>query len=142
MLDLYITLALSAFIAATILPFASELALGTAIVAGADPWLALMVASISNTTGSAVNYFLGRGLVSFENKRWFPAKPAQLAAAQHRFEHYGLWSLLFAWVPLIGDPLTVIAGVLKVRFIIFITLVGIGKTLRYAVIIAITMSAT
>jgi membrane protein YqaA with SNARE-associated domain len=137
MLSLQLTLALSAFLAATLVPLSSEVALGAVIAAGADPWLTLLVASSANTAGSVVNWLLGRGIVHFQQRAWFPVNPQQLAVAQQRFTRYGQWSLLLAWVPLIGDPLTVVAGVLRVNFLIFVLLVAIGKTARYALVLFI-----
>ena len=135
MFSLYLALALSAFLAATIVPLGSEVAVGTAILAGADPWLTLLVASSANTAGSVVNWLLGRAIEKFKDRRWFPVSAARLAKAQRRFTRYGRWSLLFAWLPVIGDPLTFVAGILKVRFTSFVLLVAIGKGGRYGVVI-------
>ena len=135
MLSLYLTLTLSAFLAATLVPLGSELAVGAAILAGADPWLTLLVASSANTAGSVVNWLLGRAIERFKDKTWFPINAQQLDTAQRRFTRYGVWSLLFAWLPIVGDPLTFAAGVLKIRFLPFVFLVAIGKSSRYATLI-------
>ena len=135
MFSLYLALALSAFLAATVVPLGSEVAVGAAILAGADPWLTLLIASSANTAGSVVNWLLGRAIEKFKDRRWFPVSAARLATAQRRFTRYGRWSLLFAWLPVIGDPLTFVAGILKVRFASFVLLVAIGKSARYAVLI-------
>ena len=71
----------------------------------------------------------------FQDRKWFPVSPDQLNKSQKYFQKYGLWSLLLAWVPVIGDPLTLLAGVLKVRFSIFFILVSISKISRYIFII-------
>ena len=142
MLSLYLTLALSAFLAATIVPLGSEVAVGAAILAGADPWLTLMIASIANTAGSVVNWMLGRAIERFKNRRWFPVSARQLEIAQQRFARYGHWSLLFAWLPVVGDPLTFVAGILRIRFTSFVLLVAIGKSLRYAVLIFLLNHST
>ena len=135
MLSIYFTLALSAFLAATLIPLGSEVAVGAAILAGADPWVTLMIASTANTAGSVVNWMLGRAIERFRNRRWFPVSARQLEMAQQRFTRYGRWSLLFAWLPVVGDPLTFVAGILRIRFTSFVLLVAIGKSLRYAVLI-------
>jgi len=136
-----LALFLNAFIAATILPAASEILLW-AIVADnpAMLWPAIAVASVGNTLGAVVNWILGRFLSGYSEKKWYPLTPDQQRRASAWFQRVGLWSLLFAWLPVVGDPLTVVAGVLRVRFLIFFLLVAIGKTGRY-VIVAMTISA-
>lgn len=129
---------LNAFIASTILPAASELLLW-GIVAD-DPamlWPAIAVASAGNTAGAVVNWLLGRFLARFSERKWYPLKPRQQQRASAWFQRFGLWSLLFAWLPVVGDPLTVVAGVLRVPLPIFVLLVAVGKTGRY-VIVALT----
>lgn len=127
----------SAFGAATLLVLPSEAILLAQIKAGLAPASALLVAAtIGNVAGSAFNWWLGLNARRFENRRWFPFAPATIAAASDRFGRYGLWSLLFAWVPIIGDPLTFIAGVLRVPFRYFLPLVAIGKGARYAILAA------
>lgn len=136
-----IALFLNAFIAATILPAASEILLW-AIVAD-DPallWPGIAVAAAGNTAGAVVNWLLGRFLSGFSEKKWYPLTPGQQQRASAWFQRVGLWSLLFAWLPVVGDPLTVVAGVLRVRFLPFLVLVAVGKTGRY-IIVAIAASA-
>ncbi len=127
----YLLLFSSAFLAATILPFYSEVLLFTLYQQGEPGWVLIWVASLGNTLGSAVNWYLGVYLMRFKDKRWFYFKESQIAKAQLWFNRYGVWSLLFAWLPIGGDVLTLIAGIMKVRFWLFLLLVGIGKTLRY-----------
>lgn len=131
----YLSLFISAFVAATLLPFYSEVILGVMLVNGADPLWLWLSATGGNTLGAWVNWLLGRYLLHFQHKKWFPFKPQSLQKAQDSFNKYGLWSLLFAWLPIIGDPITFIAGIMKVRVLPFIMLVFIGKGLRYAVVI-------
>ncbi len=137
----YISLFISAFVAATLLPFYSEVILGVMLVNGADPLWLWLSATCGNTLGSWVNWVLGKYLLHFQEKRWFPFKPESLEKAQQSFNKYGLWSLLFAWLPIIGDPITFIAGMMKVRALPFLILVFIGKGLRYAIVIAMTLTA-
>jgi membrane protein YqaA with SNARE-associated domain len=136
-----LALFLSAFVAATILPAASEVVLWTIITD--DPamlWPAIAVAAAGNTAGAVVNWLLGRFLSQFSERKWYPLTQAQQQRASSWFQRFGMWSLLFAWLPVVGDPLTVVAGVLRVRFPIFLLLVAVGKTGRY-VIVAIMAAA-
>lgn len=127
------SLFLGAFLAATILPLSSEVMLISALVAGdLNKWALIAVATTGNIAGAALNWWLGRYLLHWADRRWFPFSTEQLERAQTRFAKYGSWSLLFAWVPMIGDPLTFAAGTLKTPFPLFLTLVSIGKTARYA----------
>ena len=127
-----LSLFLGAFLAATILPFSSEVMLATALTAGQfDEWLLVSVAAFGNTMGALVNWGIGRYLLHWADRAWFPFSQRQLARASGWFNRYGAWSLLFSWVPVIGDPLTFAAGVLKVRFALFLPLVAVGKSLRY-----------
>ena len=135
MLSLQLSLFVTSFLAATLLPLASELTVGALVLAGENPWLTLTVASVGNTTGSLVNWWLGGTLLKYQNARWFPVSSKQLERAQHHFKRYGVWSLLFAWLPLVGDPLTFVAGILRVRLSVFLLLVALGKCARYAAII-------
>lgn len=130
----YLILFISAFGAATLLPFYSEVVLIGLLNRENAVWVWL-VATSGNTLGAAVNWVLGRYLTRFEDKAWFPFKAKNLHRAQKGFQKYGVWSLLFAWLPIGGDALTFIAGVMRVRFGIFFLLTGIGKGLRYLVVI-------
>ena len=134
----YLILAASAFLAATILPFYSELLLIPLLLEGKDPLGLWLAATIGNTLGAVVNWWIGRFLVHFEDRKWFPFKPHKLHRAQRWFQRFGVWSLLFAWLPVVGDPLTFIAGVMRTRFTLFLVLVFLGKGARYAVIIWLT----
>jgi membrane protein YqaA with SNARE-associated domain len=124
-------LALSAFLAATILPLSSELVLSSLLLAGQSPIPIIIVATIGNVLGSVVNYFLGRWGAEPLLHRWFKLSTHQTNKAEQYFNRYGKWSLLFAWLPIIGDPLTVVAGMLKVNFGLFLLLVTVGKLGRY-----------
>ena len=95
----------------------------------------LIIASSGNILGSIFNWYLGKKITIFQDRKWFPVSPEQLKKSQKYFQKYGLWSLLLAWVPVIGDPLTLLAGVLKVRFSIFFILVSISKISRYVFIL-------
>jgi len=130
----YSILFLSAFGAATILPFSSEVVFIGMLEQGYAPFWVWLIATAGNSLGSVVNWILGRFLTRFESRRWFPFKPESLHRSQVWFQKYGIWSLLFAWVPVGGDALTFIAGVMKVRFEVFFILTAIGKGARYALL--------
>lgn len=136
---IYLGLFLIAFIAATLLPAQSEAALAGAIVQGYAPWLLVAVATVGNVLGSTVNWWLGRELTRFGDRRWFPVKPAQLARAQAWYARYGQWSLLLSWVPVIGDPLTLAAGAMREPLRRFLLLVTLAKLARYLVVAAVAL---
>ena len=133
----YLSLAFSAFISATLLPFGSELVLVGLLTQGYPALVLWGIATVFNTLGSVLNWYLGRQLLLSQHKSWFMFKPSQIEQASSQFQRWGLVSLLFAWLPVIGDPLTLVAGVLKVRLLWFVLLVGLGKALRYGVIIGL-----
>ena len=138
-LAVYGGLFLAAFTAATLLPAQSEALVVGLLLTDYAPWLVLAVASVGNVLGSVVNWFLGRGIKLFRGRRWFPASPAALARAEGWYRRYGRWSLLLAWAPIIGDPLTVVAGVLRETFLVFLLLVSIAKIGRYLILAAATL---
>ena len=123
-------------LAATILPLSSEIVLTTMLLTNLfEKNILLIVASSGNILGSIFNWYLGKKITIFQDRKWFPVSSEQLNKSQKYFQKYGLWSLLLAWVPVIGDPLTLLAGVLKVRFSIFFILVSISKISRYVFIL-------
>lgn len=127
-----------AFVAATILPAQSETVLVGLQFAGYPPVLLVLVASIGNTLGAVVNWALGRGVAQYRMKRWFPVSPQALERATGWYSCWGRWSLLLSWAPLVGDALTVAAGVLREPAWSFLALVGAAKTARYALLSAAT----
>ena len=127
----YLLLFGSAFLAATIFPFYSELFLFAMLRDGGNPVALVLVATLGNTLGAVVNWLLGLYLLRFRERRWFYFNQRQIENAQNWFQRYGFWSLLFAWLPIVGDALTLIAGVMRVRLWLFLVLVGSGKALRY-----------
>ena len=131
---LYFTMFSSAFLAATVAPFASEITLAAALAAGGSVHWLLVVATLGNTLGAAVNWALGRFVEQFRGRRWFPADAERLERAQAWFRRYGVWSLLLAWAPIVGEALTVAAGAMRVHIAPFLLLVAIGKGLRYVVL--------
>jgi membrane protein YqaA with SNARE-associated domain len=139
----YIGLFASALVAATLLPMQSEAVLTVLLIAReASVFWLLVVATVGNVLGSVINWILGRFILRFEGRRWFPATPAQLARAQDWYARWGLWSLLASWVPVVGDPLTVMAGVMRVRLLPFIVLVTLAKGGRYLVLATVVLHWT
>ena len=129
---IYLTLFIISFLAATILPFSSEFTLGGLISTNNyNSLLLLIFASLGNVLGSTLNWILGFYFRNLSIKKWFPFQDNQINKASSWFKRFGQWSLLFAWVPIIGDPLTLVAGLLRVNFLNFIILVSIGKVSRY-----------
>ena len=129
------------FLAATILPAQSELGLAGLIAADDyQLWLLIAVASVGNTLGAVVNWGLGRGIELLRDRKWFPGSAAQLIRATNWYQRYGRWSLLLSWVPVIGDPLTLAAAVLREPLWSFLLLVGFAKTARYLTVAAIALS--
>jgi membrane protein YqaA with SNARE-associated domain len=134
---IYLSLFTIAFLAATILPLQSESVLTGLLALSQQPWVLLIaVASLGNTLGAVVNWWLGRGAQRFQNHKWFPVTPQQLEKATITYSRFGRWSLLLSWLPVVGDALTVVAGVLREKLWIFVALVGIGKTARYLALAA------
>lgn len=131
-----IGLFLSAFLAATILPLSSELVLTALLLNGLSPITLVTIATIGNVSGSLANYALGYWGSLVVVKKWLRMSEAEFVRAEQRFAKYGMVALCFAWVPIIGDPLTVVAGVLRIRLRWFLLLVTAGKLARY---IAITI---
>lgn len=131
----------AAFVAATIFPMQSEAILVGLILSDRYSLAGLfLAASVGNTLGAAVNWFIGRGVEQFRDRRWFPVTPEKLDRAQAWYRKYGKWSLLLSWLPIGGDAITVAAGVLKEPLPIFLILVYIGKSIRYLVLTAATLS--
>jgi len=127
----YVGLFIAAFLAATILPFSSEAVLSVLLLNGLPPQALIIVATAGNVLGALLNYALGYWASLSAIKKWLRLSDSEFSRAQQRFKQYGTLSLLLAWVPVIGDPLTVVAGVLRVRLLWFLLLVSIGKLLRY-----------
>lgn len=136
-----LALALSSFTSATLLPGTSEVAFVALHLADAAPaWLLLGVASAANLAGSCVNWVLGRFASSYAGRRWFPASPGEIARASRWYARYGWPTLLLSWLPVVGDPLTVVAGFLRTPFVLFLIVVGIAKTARYAALLWLVQS--
>ncbi|MFC3126493.1 YqaA family protein [Pseudoroseomonas globiformis] len=134
-MSLLLGLFASAFLSATLLPGSSEAALLALLAASTiEPWLLVVTATAGNILGSCVNYAIGRAIERFRNRRWFPVEARRYDQAMGWYRRFGRWSLLASWVPVVGDPLTVVAGALREDWRVFLALVTLGKGARYAAI--------
>lgn len=130
---------LVAFLAATLLPAQSELALAGMIASGRyDTALLVAVASLGNVLGSTTNWLLGLYATRFEDRKWFPVSRTQMKKAEGWYHRWGRWSLLMSWAPVIGDPLTLVAGVLREPLPVFLALVTLAKLGRYLAVAYVT----
>lgn len=131
---------LAALVAATLLPAQSELVLSAMLLARRwDPAVLIAVATVGNVAGSTVNWLIGRFLSDRRDARWFPVSAAALARAEQHFQRFGLPVLLLSWVPIIGDPITLVAGLMRVRLLPFLLLVTIAKGARYLLLAGIVL---
>ncbi|MFD1259896.1 YqaA family protein [Entomomonas asaccharolytica] len=137
----YASLFFVALLAATLLPLQSEALLIGLVLTDSQPIsLLIIVATLGNVLGSTINWYLGRKLEQFSNRSWFPIKHETLVRAEVWYHKYGgKWSLLLSWMPVIGDPITMIAGIMRVPLWLFLTIVTTAKLARYCVLVAITL---
>ena len=132
---IYLSLFVVSFMVATIIPFGSEIYFATLLtIDDYNSLLLLIAASTGNILGSVFNWICGYYAAYFIQKKWFPINQNQINKATNFFLKYGKWSLLLAWAPFIGDPLTFVAGTLRYSFLPFLLLVSVGKIARYLVI--------
>ena len=137
--EVYTSLFISSFLSSTLLPGHSELTLTAFILIKKYPVINLIIfASTGNILGSLINWCMGYYVTKLIDKKWFPLNKLQLTRASKWFLKYGKWSLFFCWVPIIGDPLTIVAGILRFPIHIFILIVSFAKTMRYVIIYLIT----
>jgi membrane protein YqaA with SNARE-associated domain len=129
----YLTLFTVSLLAATLLPLGSEALLLYDLSLGYNSSLLLLFATLGNTIGSVINYFLGYKGVDFLVEKKY-ANTKQLQKATNTFKKYGAFSLLLSWMPIIGDPITFVAGVLKYEFKKFVVLVFVAKGVRYLIL--------
>ena len=136
----YAALFISALIAATLVPMQSEAVLVGLLLVGEKPvaWL-VVVATAGNVIGAIINWWLGKLLLWYQSYSWFPVSENRLNRARTWYLRYGRWSLLGSWLPIVGDPITVVAGTLGERFVPFLILVTISKGLRYVFVVFVTV---
>ena len=135
---MYLTLLISAFAAATILPAQSEALLAYQVSISPDAVVQLIaVATLGNVLGATFNWCLGRLTENLRAKKWFPVYEKQLQKAEQFYGRYGRYSLLLSWVPIIGDPITIVAGILREPLLSFVLLVTIAKCARYVFVVGL-----
>ena len=131
----------ASFLAATILPLSSEVVLSILLVNGLSPTALVAIATVGNVLGALTNYALGYWASLEVIKKWLKISEEEFVRAEQRFVKYGLFSLCFAWVPFVGDPITVVAGILRIRLLWFVLLVTAGKLMRYIVVSYLALAA-
>jgi len=134
----YLSLFISAFAAATILPAQSEALLAYQVSISPDAVVQLVaIATLGNVLGATFNWCLGRLTENLRAKKWFPVNEKQLQKAERFYGRYGRYSLLLSWVPIIGDPITIVAGILREPLLSFVLLVTIAKCARYVFVVGL-----
>jgi len=128
------TLFFSALISSTLFPGGSEALLLYKLNEGGVAMMLVIVATVGNVLGSLITYGMGRLGNEAVHKKWLRMDEAKVARAETWFEKYGQPSLLLAWLPIVGDPLCLVAGLLRSNVGLFLLLVTIGKAARYAAI--------
>ncbi len=123
----------AAFVGATLVPVSSEAAFVAAILAGLSPATALVAATVGNTLGCLLNYALGRWGREWAADRLRRSRGGRTALDW--LERFGLPALLLSWLPVVGDPLTLAAGVAGVRFRVFLPVVAGLRFARYAALL-------
>jgi membrane protein YqaA with SNARE-associated domain len=128
----------SSLLAATLFPAQSEIVLaGLHLTQRHDAVVLVAIATAGNVLGACINFVLGRYALVFQERKWFPLTPARLQKTTALYQRFGIWTLFFSWLPIIGDPLTLVAGFFRVNFWLFLGCVTCGKLARYAAIVAL-----
>jgi len=134
----YLSLFISVFAAATILPAQSEALLAYQVSISPDAVVQLVaIATLGNVLGATFNWWLGRLTENLRATKWFPVNEKQLHKAERFYGRYGRYSLLLSWVPIIGDPITVVAGILREPLLSFVLLVTVAKCARYVFVVGL-----
>jgi membrane protein YqaA with SNARE-associated domain len=129
----YFSLFISTLLAATILPLSSEIVFSSSIIMGYDPFLCILVASLGNCAGVTINYLIGISGINFLLDK-LNFNKGKREYYHNKFIQYDKYLLLAAWLPIIGDPITIYAGIVRVRFITFALIVYTARILRYIII--------
>jgi membrane protein YqaA with SNARE-associated domain len=134
----YFGLFMTSLVAGTVLPFlpaSSEVAMAGLIAAGSGaPALLVAAAIMGNFTGASLNYLVGRNLARFCERSWFPISSNALQRTTQWFSHYGVWLLLMCWLPMAGDAITVVAGLLRADLRLFLILTASGKAFGHVAV--------
>ena len=138
----YGALFLLSFLAATLVPLGSEWLLVTMLLDHHDPFLTVGIATFGNYLGACTSYGIGLWGGPFLIRRLLRIDDEARARAERSFRRYGSWSLLLSWLPLVGDPLCLVGGLLRTGFVRFSLLVFGGKLGRYAAVAWMTLAGT
>lgn len=136
-----LSLFLLSFAASTILPLGSEWYLALEISRNKPLITVVFIATAGNYLGALTTYIIGRLGATFLITNVLRVKQERAEKSMHLYQKYGVWSLLFSWLPVVGDPLVLVAGVYKTNLILFSFLTLLGKFIRYF-IVATTVSMT
>lgn len=136
----YAGLFLITFLGSTIVPLSSEVAVFAMPFLGYNVWLVILVATAGGFTGNLVNYYVGLKGSGFVLSRYVTVKPQRWQQAERYFQRWGVYTLLFSWLPVIGDPLTIIAGAFRCHLLPFTFWVLLGKIVRYLIIFGVASS--
>jgi membrane protein YqaA with SNARE-associated domain len=128
---------LISLIASTLVPFSNEVVVMAMPALGYEFWPIIIWATAGGFAGSLLNYIAGKKGGEFVFSRWVKVKPERWQQAEEAFQRWGNWALFFAWLPFIGDPLTIVAGVFNVDWRLFSVLVFTGKLLRFIILLGI-----
>lgn len=138
----YASLFFMSFLASTLVPFGSEWLLVMMLAGGYEPLSTVAVATAGNYLGAVATYLIGIWGGSWLIGKVLRVSPHQQERAREYYRRFGVYSLLFSWLPVIGDPLCLAGGMLRINFGLFSLLVAAGKLARYAVTAWITLAAT
>ena len=130
----YLALFLLSFLASTLVPLGSEWLLAVLLLNGFDPFMVVPVATVGNSCGALTTYAIGLWGGPFLVQRLLRVSHESQQRAERYFTRYGSWTLLFSWVPILGDPLCLVGGILRTGFWRFLVLVSVGKLIRYLVV--------
>jgi membrane protein YqaA with SNARE-associated domain len=130
----------AAFISATILPGGSEAVLVATIALGSVDWVTLVaVATLGNTLGSATNWMIGRFFAQYKDHPRFPLSPEKYEKYAGWYAKWGVWTLAMSWVPLIGDALTIVSGLMRAPFWLAMIIIALAKGTRYVLVAVATV---
>ena len=137
----YVSLFFMSFLASTLLPLGSEWLLVMMLAGGDDPMSTVAIATVGNYLGAALTYLIGIGGGGWLIEKVMRVSPQQRERARQYYRRYGAFSLFFSWLPIVGDPLCLVGGMLRINFGLFTLLVASGKLVRYVVTAWITLTA-
>ena len=135
----YASLFLVSFLASTLLPLGSEWLLVMMLASGYGPLSTVAIATAGNYLGAVTTYLIGMFGGAWLVTKVLRMSSEQQERARNQYRRYGAFSLLFSWLPIVGDPLCMVGGALRINFWLFSLLVFTGKLARYAVAAWITL---